>query len=53
VNQTGTFRYDLVTGTLARLDIAGKGRMLQAPRVAGDYVLWYDGAGGHVARFDD
>jgi hypothetical protein len=53
VNQTGTFRYDLVTGTLARLDIAGKGRMLHAPRVAGDYVLWYDGAGGHVARFDD
>jgi hypothetical protein len=46
-----TFRYDLLTGTLARLDGGGKGRPLQEPRVAGRYVLWYDASGGHVAEF--
>jgi hypothetical protein len=49
--ELGTFRYDLLTGTLARLDAARKGRVLQEPRVAGRYVLWYDGSGGHVAEF--
>jgi hypothetical protein len=47
----GTFRYDLLTGTLARLDGAGKGRVLQDSRAAGRYVLWYDPSGGHVAQF--
>ena len=47
----GTFRYDFVTGTLARLgDTPRRGQASAAPRGAGDYVLWYDRDGGHVAR---
>ena len=45
-----TLRYDLVTGTLARVgSVASK--QMQAPRTAGDRVLWYDDSGGHVAEF--
>jgi hypothetical protein len=44
-----TLRYDLVTGSLARLSEGAKSG-LQAPLAAGDYVLWYDKDGGHVAR---
>lgn len=45
---TDVMRYDLRTGRLARL---GKARqILQRPSGAGDYVLWYDTKGGHVAR---
>jgi RNA polymerase sigma-70 factor (sigma-E family) len=39
------------TGVLARLDRPGRSPMLQAPHAAGDYVLWYDGSGGHVGEF--
>jgi hypothetical protein len=47
-------RYDLVTGSLSRLNAApAAGRVLQPPRGAGTYVLWYDGRGGHVAAFGD
>jgi hypothetical protein len=46
-------RYDLVTGTLARLGDASKDRSLQDPQGAGRYVLWYDGKGGHVGEFTD
>jgi len=49
--ETGIFRYDLVAGTLARLGAPAKGGMLQAPRVAGRFVLWYDDHGGHVGEF--
>jgi len=45
-----TFRYDLVTGSLARLTPPRTSRILQEPRGTGSYVLWYDGAGGHVAK---
>jgi hypothetical protein len=43
-------RYDLVTGTLSQLNAPRMGRLLQEPRGAGSYVLWYDRSGGHVAR---
>jgi hypothetical protein len=42
-------RYDFVTGGLSTLGAAGK-RGPSDPQGAGDYVLWYDGDGGHVAR---
>jgi hypothetical protein len=45
-----TLRYDLVTGRLARLTAASPKRGIQDPQGAGDYVLWYDAAGGHVGR---
>lgn len=45
----GAMRYDLRSGTLARLASSGD-EEIQRPRAAGDYVLWYDKAGGHVAR---
>ncbi len=38
-------RYDLVTGTLAKLGVPGPETLLGA----GSYVLWYDQSGGHVA----
>ena len=45
-----TLRYDLVTGTLARVgSVADK--QMQAPRTAGNRVLWYDKTGGHVGQF--
>jgi hypothetical protein len=43
-------RYDLVTGGLTRLGAPGSRRGLADPRGSGDYVLWYDEDGGHVAR---
>jgi hypothetical protein len=43
-------RYDLVTGTLSQLSAPKTSRILQAPRGAGRYVLWYDKDGGNVAR---
>lgn len=47
------FRYDLVTGTLSRLNAPTSSRFLEPPNGAGSYVLWYDGAGGHVAKIPD
>ena len=47
--QTAAFRYDLVTGSLARLSPPSKATVLAYPQAAGDYVLWYDKNGGHVA----
>lgn len=45
------FVYDLRTGTLASLG-QFQGRVYPgSPQVAGRYVLWYDGAGGHVGEF--
>lgn len=41
-------RYDLVTGRLA--DLGTFSRTSVPPQGAGDYVLWYDTDGGHVAR---
>ncbi len=46
----GLLRYDLSTGTLSSLTTKAGARPLQDPRGAGDYVLWYDGSGGHVAK---
>lgn len=52
-------RYDLVSGRLAILGTHVGSRRLpagiftQPPRGAGDYVLWYDGEGGHVAEIPD
>ena len=45
------FRYDLVTGTFARLDPGGNPVPDQAPQAAGRFVLWYDAQGGHVGEF--
>jgi hypothetical protein len=45
-----TLRYDLVTGSLARLTSATPTKMGQTQQARGDYVLWYDKEGGHVAR---
>jgi hypothetical protein len=42
--------YDLVTGTLSSVGDAGRRRGLGDPQGAGDFVLWYDPDGGHVAR---
>jgi hypothetical protein len=44
-------RYDLLTGRLARLGAVS--RTGGPPQGAGDYVLWYDTDGGHVARIPD
>ena len=46
-----TLRYDLVTGTLARVgSVASK--QMQAPQAGWrPYVLWYDESGGHVGEF--
>ncbi|HEX4471422.1 MAG TPA: hypothetical protein VH085_05615, partial [Nocardioides sp.] len=41
-------RYDLVTGRLA--DLGGVAKSRPPAQGAGDYVLWYDTKGGHVAR---
>jgi len=46
-----SFRYDLVTGTLAALSPVATYRSLQYPQAAGRYVLWYDENGGHVGEF--
>ena len=46
-----SFRYDLVTGTLAALSPVATYPLLQYPQAAGRYVLWYDRAGGHAAEF--
>lgn len=43
-------RYDLLTGRLAQLSGRGTDRETAPPRAAGDFVLWYDAQGGHVAR---
>ncbi len=50
--QTAAFRYDLVTGSLARLSPPSKATVLAYPQAAGDYVLWYDKNGGNVASFN-
>jgi hypothetical protein len=44
------FRYDLVTGTLSRLNSPRPARFLEQPQGMGSFVLWYDHSGGHVAR---
>jgi hypothetical protein len=50
-SDTGVLRYDLLTGRLARLGaVSSTGG---PPQGAGDYVLWYDTDGGHVARIQD
>jgi hypothetical protein len=46
-------RYDLVTGTLARLSPPDKKRYSDTPLAAGSYALWYDKTGGHVAKIPD
>jgi hypothetical protein len=47
----GIYRYDFVTGTLVKLGSVAKRELgTIGPRGAGDYVLWYDRDGGHVAR---
>jgi hypothetical protein len=43
--------YDLRTGTLASLGRFTGRDYPGSPQVAGRYVLWYDGSGGHVAEF--
>lgn len=42
-------RYDLVTGTLSRLNPPKPSRSLEQAQGAGSFVLWY-ADGGHVAR---
>ena len=49
----GVFRYDLVTGSLASLSGPKPAQIIAPPQGSGPYVLWYDGQGGHVARFGD
>ena len=46
-----TLRYDFATGSLVSLGTPTTNQPIQAPRAAGDHVLWYDGKGGHVADF--
>ena len=49
----GRFRllhYDLRTGVLSSLPYSGTKSPEVAPQTAGDYLLWYDRAGGHEAR---
>jgi hypothetical protein len=43
------YRYDLATGSLATIGTPTARMDLQELRGAGDYVLWYDDNGGHVA----
>jgi hypothetical protein len=43
-------RYDLETGTLVRLSPALTAHVLQTAIGVGDFALWYDAKGGHVAR---
>ncbi len=43
-------RYDLVTGTLSRLNAPKQAPYLAPPQGAGSYVRWYDTEGGHVAE---
>lgn len=47
---TQLLRYDLTTGSLARLIAPTTKRLLQQqPQGAGGYLLWYDATAGHVA----
>jgi hypothetical protein len=50
LKQIATYRYDLVTGTLATLGDVDRSS-LAYPQAAGDDVLWYDVNGGHVGEF--
>ena len=56
VEPTGTargdvvkYRYDLATGSLATIGAPTTSTDLQDLKGSGDYVLWYDDQGGHVA----
>ena len=44
------YRYDLTTGSLATIGAPTKSSNVGDLSGAGDYVLWYDGEGGHVAH---
>ena len=44
------YRYDLATGSLAAIGAPTKNTDLQDLKGDGDYVLWYDDQGGHVAH---
>lgn len=44
------YRYDLGTGSLATIGTPASSTDLQDLHGAGDYVLWYDKTGGHVAK---
>jgi hypothetical protein len=44
------YRYDLTTGGLATIGAPTKSSDLRDLTGAGDYVLWYDDQGGHVAH---
>jgi hypothetical protein len=46
----GVLRYDFVTGKLARLGWGRTSGPRALPSGSGDYVLWYDAKGGHVAQ---
>ena len=47
------YRYDFVTGTLASLGTDMTPRPAADPKGSGNYVLWYDKAGGHVGEFTE